>query len=122
MLGGCRGILWESLARGWEHLEKPVRFSSGRKVELPLRYGLASIKHLLWHQVSDLGELAAESTVDPLGSQTHTRPRTRRSLRHSVRGDGIDTVETIQEASATSYRNRALLSSRQNRRVKRIEP
>ena len=57
MLGGCRGILHESLARGWEHLEKPVRLSAGRKAELLLRYGLASAESLLWHRVSALGEL-----------------------------------------------------------------
>jgi phytoene synthase len=57
MLGGCRGILHESLARGWEHLEKPVRLSAGRKAELLLRYGLASTESLLWHRVSALGEL-----------------------------------------------------------------
>ena len=66
MLGGCRGILRENLARGWERLEKLVRLSSGRKAELPLRYGLASIEQPLWHQVSDLCELAAESTRWPL--------------------------------------------------------
>ena len=57
MLGGCRGSLHESLARGWEHLEKPVRLSAGRKAELLLRYGLASTESLLWHRVSALGEL-----------------------------------------------------------------
>ena len=58
MLGGCRGILHESLARGWEHLEKPVRLSAGRKAELLLRYGLASIESLVWHQVFAFGEPA----------------------------------------------------------------
>ena len=58
MLGGCRGILHESLAPGWEHLEKPVRLSAGRKAELLLRYGLASIESLVWHQVFAFGEPA----------------------------------------------------------------
>jgi phytoene synthase len=62
MLGGCRGILRASLARGWKHLEKPVRLSMRRKAELLLRYGLASIEQLLWHQVSALGELATGET------------------------------------------------------------
>jgi phytoene synthase len=57
MLGGCREILHDSVARGWEHLEKPVGLSAGRKAELLLRYGLASAESLLWHRVSALGEL-----------------------------------------------------------------
>ena|SRR5215469_17591869 len=57
ILGGCRGILHETLARGWEQPEKPVRLSMALKAQLLLRYGLASIEQLFWLQVSALAEL-----------------------------------------------------------------
>jgi phytoene synthase len=58
MLGGCRAILHETLARGWEQLEKPVPLSMGRNAALLLRYGLASIEQLFWLQVAGLDALA----------------------------------------------------------------
>jgi phytoene synthase len=60
MLGGCRGILRQSLAHGWERLEHPVRLSAWRKAELLIRYGLASAESLLWHQASALDQLATQ--------------------------------------------------------------
>jgi phytoene synthase len=36
-----RALLHELLARGWKHLDEPVRISTGRKLALLFRHGLA---------------------------------------------------------------------------------
>jgi phytoene synthase len=41
MLGICRALLHELLARGWRQLDEPVRILAWRKLALVLRHGLA---------------------------------------------------------------------------------
>ena len=44
ILATYRAILQEVRARGWKHLEKPIRLSAGRKARLALGYALATVK------------------------------------------------------------------------------